>query len=128
MKAKRAGYSLIELMLVVALAGILGALAINQFNSYISRSKRAEALFGLAALQAAQGVYFIENQRYAGSFDEITFVVAGGARASGTEYRGKRYTYNISQPWGAKSWYATATADLDGDPWPDVLAVWDLKE
>src|SRR5256885_9595200 len=52
MKRKNQGFTLIELMIVVAVVGILGAIAIPSYSEYIRRGHRAEARAGL--LQAAQ--------------------------------------------------------------------------
>jgi len=52
MKRKNQGFTLIELMIVVAFVEILGAIAIPSYSEYIRRGHRAEARAGL--LQAAQ--------------------------------------------------------------------------
>jgi type IV pilus assembly protein PilA len=44
MKKQSAGFTLIELMIVVAIIGILAAVAIPAYQSYIARSQMAEAL------------------------------------------------------------------------------------
>ena len=109
-------------MLVVSLVSILAALATTAFSVQIKRAKRAEALLGLKALWDAQILYLGEHQVFASSFNDLpTFQVQGGRAVSSTEYQGPRYNYQLSQPWGSTSFYAIAVAQLDTDPWPDVI-------
>lgn len=57
---RRKGFTLIELMVAVALIGILSATAIAGFRLYQLRTKRSEASVNLAALRTAQLAYFHE--------------------------------------------------------------------
>ncbi len=115
-------------MLAVAIIGLLAAISINEFSAQIMYAKRTEAVTGLGALWTAQQVYFMEHGVYAGNFGELAFDINGGTRLSPTSYKGGRYTYQLSQPWGSTSYYCIATAQLDADPWPDILEVYEFGE
>ena len=56
------GFTLIELMIVVAIIGILGAIAYPSYQSYIMRSKRTIAKIQLVDLVAQQTKYYIEPE------------------------------------------------------------------
>ncbi len=58
---KQQGFTLIELMIAVAIVGILAAVAIPQFQGYIARSQVSEAVTLLGALQAPVNEYFHVN-------------------------------------------------------------------
>ena len=60
----RSGFTLIEMMIVVAIIGILASVAIPQFVEYQLTSKRAEAFANLASLAKAQKSYFAEFGDY----------------------------------------------------------------
>src|SRR5262249_44761091 len=58
------GFTLIELMIVVAIIGILAAIAIPNFLAYQARSRQAEARTNLGAVFVSETAWFGENNFY----------------------------------------------------------------
>ena len=63
-KKDERGFTLIELMIVIAIIGILAAIAIPQFNFYRGRSFDSAATADLSNAATAQEAYFVDNQAY----------------------------------------------------------------
>ena len=61
------GFTLIEIMIAVAIIGILATTAISSWNRYQLRSKRSEAFLNLKSLAVVQDSYFAETGIYAGA-------------------------------------------------------------
>jgi len=66
-KNNEKGFTLIELMIVIAIIGILAAIAIPQFSAYRIRSFHAAAKADLRNAATAQEAYFVDNQQYCNS-------------------------------------------------------------
>ncbi|MEE4356794.1 MAG: type IV pilin-like G/H family protein [Desulfococcaceae bacterium] len=106
MKLNKKGFTLIELMIVVAIIGILAAIAIPNFLNYQCKSKQSEAKQALGTISKNQEAYLSENDEYAVTLDSLGFAVKGDTT---------RYSYNITTTDATKNYTATASAaDLKG--------------
>jgi prepilin-type N-terminal cleavage/methylation domain-containing protein len=62
MKNNKKGFTLIELMIVVAIIGILAAIAIPKFADLINKSKEGATKGGLSSVRSAVQVYYGDNE------------------------------------------------------------------
>lgn len=67
MKTFQRGFTLIEVMITVAIIAILAAIALPAYNDYILRGRLAEAHGELVALRARLETYFLDNRTYVGA-------------------------------------------------------------
>jgi type IV pilus assembly protein PilE len=111
MKAKQTGFTLIELMIAVAVVGILTAVAYPSYQNHIKKAKRSEAQAALVSLATAMEQWRVENNN---SYTGVTVGTAGDATdiftsrvptdGSGTQ----SYTLSISN-LAASTYTLTAT-------------------
>ncbi|MGH8659997.1 MAG: type IV pilin protein [Gammaproteobacteria bacterium] len=68
-----AGFSLLEVVIAIAIVAILASIAIPSYRDYIKRGKRAAAQSVLMDLAARQQAFLLDKRRYATSAAELNF-------------------------------------------------------
>ena len=77
-KQQIAGFTLVELMIVVAIVGILSSIALPAYQDYVARGKITEATSGLSDLRVKLEQYFQDNRTYAGYVDGSCIRISDG--------------------------------------------------
>ena len=90
MKKLMKGFTLIELMIVVAIIGILAAIAIPNFIKFQARSKQSEAKANLKAMFTAEKAFYQEKDRFSTAVGEVGF----------SPERNNRYAYFLASSGG----------------------------
>jgi type IV pilus assembly protein PilE len=97
---KPLGFTLIELMITVAIIGILAAIAYPSYRQYVLQSRRADAIAGLLDLQQRVEKWRVSNISYP------TCATAGFTCPAATDY----YSFDITSA-DATSYDLEATAE-----------------
>lgn len=120
MQSRQAGFTLIELMIVVAIIGILAAIAYPAYTSYVQRGNRAIAKTILVEIASRQESYLSDRKSYADALEDDlgypanTFYVdrEGNMKDVNT---GAIYTITLAGAATAFTVTATATGNQAGD-------------
>ncbi len=102
------GFTLIELMIAVAIIGIIASIAYPSYQDSVMKSRRADATSALLQLQMDQEKHRANNAAYSGSVTDATNL--GGLNWPSDETTGGYYTIEILPGADAVGFTATATA------------------
>lgn len=86
------GFSLIELMIVVAIIGIIAAVALPSYSKYMEKTRRLDATSFLIEAAGEQVRFFSENNRYGAIMGELGY---GADDAATTESEDGHYTISV---------------------------------
>lgn len=122
------GFSLVELMIVVAIIGVISSIALPNMQMHARRAKRSEAFVNLAGIFTAQKVYYTEQGSYGATFDDLGFEISGATQLDSTTIQSQYYTYTLEafdvDGVSNANYSAIATADLDpGDAMLDIIMI-----
>lgn len=139
------GFTLLELMIVLAIVAFLAMIAVPNFMRFLAKSKRAEAMMYLSSIYTAEKAYWAEHGTYSsvlageggigwkpegyagGGKNEKFYYTYGFAGAEGKNFFTGKAGAPASALGGSRAdangFVAVAAGDIDGDGKFDVITV-----
>ena len=107
----KGGFTLVELLITIAIIAIIAAIALPSYSDYITRSKFTEAQGTLSDLRVKMEQYYMDNRRYSNNAGGGTCGILGGATptTSGTRYFTYSCTSSNANAAGDQQFVLTAT-------------------
>jgi type IV pilus assembly protein PilE len=109
------GFTLIELMVVIAILGVLAASAYPTYQTFRQRAVGAEATYLMNQLVQAQIAYFLEHETYFPGGAALTIVIGHDDPPNDADIEDVRQALHVTLPVGH---FLDYTLQFDPDPGP----------
>jgi len=106
------GVTLIELVVVMIIVGILTAIAIPSYRSYVLRSQRSDAKDALLALATQQEKHYLQCNTYAAAIADATDCLAGELQGAAVSKNG---WYQLTIPGGNATTFSVQATAIAGE-------------
>ena len=98
------GFTLVELMIVVAIIGILAAVAVPYYQRYIQRSRLASLVLpGIHTIQTNVGCYYSQNSNFPAPADLAQMAADANSTYFGVSVAGTVLTFSLNKEGNATS-------------------------
>ena len=111
-KDRQRGVTLIELVVVMIIVGILTAIAVPSYRSYVLRSQRSDAKDALLALATQQEKHYLQCNTYATAIAGATNCVAGELQGAAVSKNG---WYQLTIPGGDATTFSVQATAIAGE-------------
>ena len=104
------GFTLLELIMVIAVIGILATIAIPQFIDYQKRSFNEVARIALRNAAVAQEAYYLDTNTYTGQIGDLTsrgYTTSDNVTLSIVAHSNSEYIMTAGHTSGTKTWTLT---------------------
>ena len=112
MRNRSSGFTLIEIMVVVVILAVLGALVVPKILENVDKARVTRAASDIRAIETALDLYRLDNFKYPTTEQGLLALVKQPADPTITNYRSGGYLPSLPKdPWGNVYLYASPGTD-----------------
>jgi len=116
MRNRQSGFTLIEIMVVVVILAVLGALVVPKILENVDKARVTRAASDIRAIETALDLYRLDNFKYPTTEQNLQALVKQPADPTITNYRSEGYLTAVpKEPWGQP--YQYVSPGPDGHPY-----------